>query len=1081
MFHNILTSHSIITTFSLVASLAVNPLFAFATNFDSVSSSSTPTVIIPANIRDSIDCDYLIITSALFSNDPSLIEFADHHADYDSLFTVIVTIDQIYDAFQGNRTPYAIKNFLTYAYDNWNTSRSADDKLLYVLLVGEGDSESETYIPTYTYQVLGDSMKSDHWYACLDDDNFDGMVNDNDMSPDLMIGRFSVESHQELESIVAKTIHHNLSDWSSPWRKEIYLFSSFNEKDERLIIHDLYDLILNFIDLQNYFHIPEVVKLKTMTKDDFTDRFNRVLNQGCGIINLNAHGNIDSWSDGQGWIYFTNDDVSNLSNQNRYPIILNFSCKSGNFTSSDKDCLGELLVNQPDRGAVAFWGATASNDGSRAFNEALMNSLILHDNIPIGYHLKLAREIANPAKCYNLLGDPALRIRKTLVNQFIDVTANPEDVYLYADENFQTNNYIFEIPIFNRGFHPAKQIRVIIHDNPPETGGTILLDEIIPEIRPHNGSYKLSFSISSINSKIFNYHVDIDPDNTIIEYDESNNRFSDSTLISIFSIQNNRIEFNKYVRSDLPFFYDYNSDDAIDFFMFGSTSVLYKNMGLLNYAAIAPPPAFPYLNSIKQAFTLDLNNNRLPEIFLNSLITDTWLILYDITTSSPWGQYVMTNETLVTDNGVLGFIDIDNNGYLEILIDEEPYILWHDEDDSYIASDPKLPESIKLRLQHASFADFDQDLFCDMFVVDAANKGYLLHNNGDSTFSDVSTMIDFDVNNYISKSLFQDFNNDMDLDLFLIRSRFNEPVILQYKDEQFIKADYSFTPPLSKRLQLVHCFDYDNDGFADLFVSEGQSIGELYHNDNNFHFHREISFMSDRIPEDIKGFAISDIDDDGDTDLFITFSKSHPSFLFMSNMQTQNNWIKLELSGTRSNGMGMGANVQVCTASGNQLRQNSFVSNNGFTIDPLISFGLGDADRIDSMVIRWPSGIIDVMHNVKINTTITIKEGYGNTEIPTRTEIVQNYPNPFNDFTKIMYRVEGNPHQQGESHSIRIVVYNILGQEVASLVNRRQTSGRHSIQWDGRDKNGQSLPTGVYLLVLDCDHRYDRHKLLILR
>lgn len=73
----------------------------------------------------------------------------------------------------------------------------------------------------------------------------------------------------------------------------------------------------------------------------------------------------------------------------------------------------------------------------------------------------------------------------------------------------------------------------------------------------------------------------------------------------------------------------------------------------------------------------------------------------------------------------------------------------------------------------------------------------------------------------------------------------------------------------------------------------------------------------------------------------------------------------------------------------------------------------------------------------------------------------QNYPNPFNPSTQIAYRLP-------EDSNVRLVVFNILGQQVRTLVNGRVSAGAFSIAWDGRDEAGRQVASGVYLYRLDA-------------
>jgi C-terminal processing protease CtpA/Prc len=94
---------------------------------------------------------------------------------------------------------------------------------------------------------------------------------------------------------------------------------------------------------------------------------------------------------------------------------------------------------------------------------------------------------------------------------------------------------------------------------------------------------------------------------------------------------------------------------------------------------------------------------------------------------------------------------------------------------------------------------------------------------------------------------------------------------------------------------------------------------------------------------------------------------------------------------------------------------------------------------------------------------------------PTQFELRQNYPNPFNPSTVITYQLPLNS-------KVRLEVYNIAGQLVRTLVDRRQQSaGAHTIAWDGRDESGRPLASGVYVYRLEAAGWVDSQKMILLR
>jgi len=83
--------------------------------------------------------------------------------------------------------------------------------------------------------------------------------------------------------------------------------------------------------------------------------------------------------------------------------------------------------------------------------------------------------------------------------------------------------------------------------------------------------------------------------------------------------------------------------------------------------------------------------------------------------------------------------------------------------------------------------------------------------------------------------------------------------------------------------------------------------------------------------------------------------------------------------------------------------------------------------------------------------------------LPEDYALFQNYPNPFNATTAISYQSSGVSYQQS---AVSLKIYNILGQEVRTLVNEQQPAGNYRVLWDGRDSSGKDLSSGIYFCRL---------------
>ena len=103
------------------------------------------------------------------------------------------------------------------------------------------------------------------------------------------------------------------------------------------------------------------------------------------------------------------------------------------------------------------------------------------------------------------------------------------------------------------------------------------------------------------------------------------------------------------------------------------------------------------------------------------------------------------------------------------------------------------------------------------------------------------------------------------------------------------------------------------------------------------------------------------------------------------------------------------------------------------------------------------------------STDVAVKE-----TIPTKFELSQNYPNPFNPTTTISYSL-------AKSETVKLTVFNMLGQNVAELVNKKQQAGNYLIKWNATNNSGIHVPSGVYFYRLEAGSFVKTNKMILLK
>jgi hypothetical protein len=188
-------------------------------------------------------------------------------------------------------------------------------------------------------------------------------------------------------------------------------------------------------------------------------------------------------------------------------------------------------------------------------------------------------------------------------------------------------------------------------------------------------------------------------------------------------------------------------------------------------------------------------------------------------------------------------------------------------------------------------------------------------------------------------------------------------------------------------------FDMDNNGWLDILVCNGHVYPEVDQLKSNVGYRQpkvlyrnlESGRFKD-ISRDVggpivelapsRGCAFGDFDNDGDIDVVVNTVNDFPQLL-RCDSPGKNNWIRVRTIGTKSNRSGIGARI-VCVAG--KVQQIDEVRSGGGYIsqsDLRVHFGLGQADKVDALEIRWPSGQVDTLKDIPANQIIEVKEGAG--------------------------------------------------------------------------------------------------------
>ncbi|MGB6234916.1 MAG: CRTAC1 family protein, partial [Candidatus Acidiferrales bacterium] len=378
------------------------------------------------------------------------------------------------------------------------------------------------------------------------------------------------------------------------------------------------------------------------------------------------------------------------------------------------------------------------------------------------------------------------------------------------------------------------------------------------------------------------------------------------------------------------------------------------------------------------------------------------------------------------------WIDYDRDGRLDLLVAN--YVQWSPQTDIYCTLDGRTksyctPQSYKgasLRLWHnngnGTFTDVTKqaglydptskslgitvldatnDGWPDIFVSNDTepNKLYINSHNGTFTERAVMSGVGFSEDG-VARAGMGVAASDYDHSGYssILVSNFSEQMVALYHNEGnglFVdEAPHSEIGHSSLLTLGFGCFffDYDNDGWPDVFVANGHIQRDiqvvqrpvhyaeaplLFRNLGGGTFADVTAKMgaSFSIPRVARGAAYADVFNDGKLDILIS-TNSGPAVLFR-NQGGANRSLRIKLMGVKSNRDGLDSVVRVTSSGMTQDKMLTSGSSYLSSSELVLTFGLGQNIRADKVEIRWPSGQVDHLANVSAGQTITVKEGTG--------------------------------------------------------------------------------------------------------
>ncbi len=468
-------------------------------------------------------------------------------------------------------------------------------------------------------------------------------------------------------------------------------------------------------------------------------------------------------------------------------------------------------------------------------------------------------------------------------------------------------------------------------------------------------------------------------------------RFTDVTAQSGFTFRHVASPEKKYLVESMSgglAVFDYDNDGYLDIYFVNSLNVdlmkiggktrsaLYRNNGDGSFTDVTDKAGVGDVGWGMGAAVGDYNNDGFGDLYVTCLGQD------HLFRNNGDGTFTDVTQTAgVSDprwSTGAAFVDYDHDGWLDLFVV------------NYVDYDlNNLPEFGKDKTcQYKGVA-----VQCGPRGMRGAGDS-LFHNNGDGTFTEVSKKAGVsDPNGYFGMSVVcSDFDDDGRVDIYVADD--STPNLFYhnngdgtFKEIGFLSGTALSQDGAEQGSMGGDAGDYDHDGRFDIFVTNFvDEYNTLYHNDGRNMF-TDVSYKADvarvSLPYVGWGTKFFDYDNDGWDDLFVANGHVYPQLLdgppqlLRNDGGNANNFIMIRLIGVKSNRDGIGARVKVVSGDLTQIGEvrsgGSYMSQS----DLRLHFGLEKRAKIDLIEIRWPSGVVDKVANVNANKFLVVKEGQG--------------------------------------------------------------------------------------------------------
>jgi hypothetical protein len=446
-------------------------------------------------------------------------------------------------------------------------------------------------------------------------------------------------------------------------------------------------------------------------------------------------------------------------------------------------------------------------------------------------------------------------------------------------------------------------------------------------------------------------------------------------------------------------FFDYNNDGYADLFIVHNVSVIpederehgfFENQGNGTFTYVTDQAGVGgYYTSAQGLAAGDYNNDGNIDICIG-MGRNYKTLLYRNNGNETFSNVSTQAGVNVYNRGrCLSFVDYNNDGWVDLFVPGDPYLFLYKNNKNGTFSGVTNESGLEFvrssdDIYGHAFGDVDNDGDMDLFIPSLVDLSRFFINNGDGTFTDATVASGLPTDSLYYGAVFLDYNNDGYYDLFTRRKEDWPELFRNNQDGTFtdvsigagIYLDTDF-PGFGGGLGTA---DFDNDGYVDILVLTKKGYqNRLFHNNGNGTFTNIGSSAGVTHYKEYWSAPIADYDHDGYLDIYFCrnniFEQLFKASLYR-NDGGENNWLHINLEGNQSNRLGIGARLVAYTNGNLQMRQ--VMGGEGYKVDDFtVEFGLGSRDVVDSLVIYWPSGIVQNEVWIPANQIIDVTEQEG--------------------------------------------------------------------------------------------------------